>query len=201
MNKKNKVLLSFIGSNDAGKLNDKTDGAILTALKNEKFDHIHLLWNKGTIKEITYEKIAEYLKTEIIKRKLAKKVFAYEFPIKDVTNHNIIYTSLIDFTETLNKSEEFNYTAAISSGTPAMQVCWILLAESGDFSELNSLRLIQVKDPKFGKSENLLVKIDTSLPRILRLKEEVKTLKKDLIPSAIITITKPGLKIDETDIK
>ena len=82
-----------------------------------------------------------------------------------------------------------------------MQVCWILLAESGDFSELNSLRLIQVKDPKFGKSENLLVKIDTSLPRILRLKEEVKTLKKDLIPSAIITITKPGLKIDETDIK
>jgi len=79
MNKKNKVLLSFIGSNDAGKLNDKTDGAILTALKNEKFDHIHLLWNKGTIKEITYEKIAEYLKTEIIKRNLRRRFLRTSF--------------------------------------------------------------------------------------------------------------------------
>ena len=82
-----------------------------------------------------------------------------------------------------------------------MQVCWILLAESGDFSENNPLHLIKVKDPKFGKSENIPVNIDTSLPRIIRLKEEVQTLKKDLIPAAIITISKPGLTIGDIEIQ
>ena len=80
-----------------------------------------------------------------------------------------------------------------------MQVCWILLSESGDFSDSNPLRLVQIKDPKFGKSENVPVKIDTSLPRIVRLKEEVKGLK-DLLPSAIISISKPGLIIDDKEI-
>ena len=82
-----------------------------------------------------------------------------------------------------------------------MQVCWILLAESGDFSETNPLHLIKVKDPKFGKSANITVKIDTSLPHIIRLKEEVQTLKKDLIPTAIITISKPGLTIGDIEIQ
>lgn len=36
------ILLSFIGTNDAGKLIDKNDGAILTALSNEKFDEVIL---------------------------------------------------------------------------------------------------------------------------------------------------------------
>ncbi len=200
MQKQKKILLSFIGSNDAGKLTDKPDGVVLTALSNEKFDEVHLLWNKGIVKEITYEKIANYLKKEIVKRKLAKKVFTYEFPIKDVTDHNNIYGILKDFTDKLDKSEKNNYSAAISSGTPAMQVCWILLAESGDFSDTTPLQLIKIKDPKFGKSENIPVKIDTSLPRIVRLKEELEILRKDLIPIAVITITKPGLKIGETEI-
>ena len=200
MKKKNKILLSFIGSNDAGKLAGKPDGAILTALRNEKFDQVQLLWNRGRTIEITYAQIAEYLKKEIINRKLAKKVSSTELPITDVTNHNKIYTQLKDFTDKLDKSEYLNYTAAISSGTPAMQVCWILLAESGDFSESNPLRLVQVKDPKFGTSENVPVKIDTSLPRIVRLKEEVESLKKDLIPIANISISKPGLSIGDEDI-
>ncbi len=196
MIKKLKILLSFIGSNDAGKLAGKPDGAILTALDNEKFDQVKLLWNRGKTTEITYKKIAEYLKKEISKRKLSNLVSITELAITDITNHNKIYTQLKDFTDKLDKTDSFIYTAAISSGTPAMSVCWILLAESGDFSESNPLRLIQVKDPKFGKSENISVKIDTSLPRIVRLKEEVKGLK-DLLPSATLSISKPGLIIED----
>ena len=189
------IFLSFIGSNDSGKLLKKPDGAILTALKNQKFDEVNLLWNKGSLKEINYEEIGNYLVKEIKKRKYAQSVKLIEIPIKDVTNHNEIYLKLKYFTDSLDKSEKYFYTAAISSGTPAMQVCWILLAESGDFSETNPLHLIKVKDPKFGKSDNINIKIDTSLPKIIRLKDEVESLKKDLIPTAIISITKPGLKI------
>lgn len=198
--KNSKILLSFVGTNDAGKLLEKPDGAILTALKNEKFDIVYLLWNKGSSNKISYQEISEYLKKEIKKRKLAQKIFINELHIKNVTDHNRIYVTLKDFTDNLPKSEELEYKAAISSGTPAMQVCWILLAESGDFSENYPLRLIQVKDPKFGKSENIPVKIDTSLPRIVRMKEEVAELKKDLLPVAKITIAKPGLFIGEKEI-
>lgn len=191
------ILLSFVGSNDAGKLKDKKDGPIITALVNQKFDEIILLWNKSGDKEYDYKSIADYLKDEIKKRRLAKRTDIIELPIKDVTDHNQIYITLKDFTDKLKKTEELSYTAAISSGTPAMQVCWILLSESGDFSETNKLNLIKVKDPKFGKSENIPVKIDTALPRIVRLKEEVENLKKDLIPFATISISRPGLKIGD----
>ena len=185
--KRKNIFLSFIGSNDAGKLLNSSDGAILTALTNQKFDEAILFWNKGNVKNITYEEIADYLKVEILKRKLTNKASIHEFIISDVTDHNIIYLILKDFTDKLDKSPNLSYSAAISSGTPSMQVCWILLAESGDFSENNPLHLIKVKDPKFGKSENIPVKIDTSLPHIIRLKEEVQTLKKDLIPTAAIS--------------
>jgi len=200
MKKKKNVLLSFVGTNDAGKLKGPNDGAVLSALTNQKFDEIILLWNKSGNKEIDYLSISNYLNDEIKKRKLAKLTGVVELPIKDVTDHNQIYPALKEFTDKLEKTEDRNYTAAISSGTPAMQVCWILLSESGDFSESNKLNLIKVKDPKFGASENVPVKIDTALPKIIRLKEEVEILKKDLIPGATLTITKPGLKIGDIKI-
>lgn len=200
MKKPKRILLSFVGSNDAGKLKNKDDGAILTALTNQKFDEVLLLWNKSGSKEIDYLAISNYLKQEIKKRKLAEKSTIVELPISNVTDHNQIYGALKQFTDDLDKRVELNYTAAISSGTPAMQVCWILLSESGDFSETNKLNLIQVKDPKFGTSGNIPVKIDTALPRIIRLKEEVENLKKDLIPNATITISKPGVVIGGVEI-
>jgi hypothetical protein len=195
MKKPKRILLSFVGSNDVGKLKDKNDGPIMTALANQKFDEVILLWNKSGDKEFDYQAISNYLKDEIKKRKLANKTDIIELQIKNVTDHNQIYLTLKDFTDKLVKSEKLDYTAAISSGTPAMQVCWILLSESGDFCETNKLNLIQVKNPKFGTSGNIPVKIDTALPKIIRLKEEVDNIKKDLIPTAIIDIAKGQVKI------
>ncbi|MDR3596508.1 RNA repair transcriptional activator RtcR family protein [Clostridium sp.] len=200
MAKAKNILISFIGTNDAGELKGKTDGAILTALTNQKFDETILFWTKSSNSDIDYLKIADYLKSEIKKRRLAKKVTTLEFPVKSVTDHNQIYIQLKNISDALPKENSHTYTAAISSGTPAMQVCWILLAESGDFSEINKLNLVQVNDPKFGKSENIPVKIDTALPKIIRLKEEMDNLKKDLIPSARITINWPGLTIGDITI-
>lgn len=194
------ILLSFVGSNDAGKLIKQNDGAILTALTNQKFDEVVLLWNQSKVKEIDYAKISSYLKKEILKRKLAKKVTLAEQKIKDVTDHNEIYIALKNFTDQLPRGEALKYTAAISSGTPAMQVCWILLAESGDFSESYPLKLIKVKDPKFGKSENIPVKIDSALPKIGRLKEEVENLKDGFLPSVRMNAEKGEVCIGEHQI-
>lgn len=195
-----KILLSFIGTNDAGALLDRKDGAILTALSNEKFDEVILLWNEAKLFEIQYSDVLLYLKREIKKRKLAKKVTDLELFLKDVTDHNEIYLQLKDFTDSLNKDAHRDYVAAISSGTPSMQVCWILLAESGDFSLDFPLRLIKVTDPKFGKSKNIVVKLNTALPRIIGLQKEIDDLKNDLIPEAVLDIKHGSLKIGESTI-
>jgi effector-binding domain-containing protein len=196
-----KILLSFVGTNDAGLLLGNNDGAILTTLTNEKFDEVILLWNEAKIKDLHFSQITLYLKREIKKRKLAKKITDYEFTLSDVTDHNEVYTKLKDFTDTLNKSTTNKYVAAISSGTPAMQVSWILLAESGDFSEDNHLSLIKTTDPKFGKSKNIPVKLSTSLPRIVTLTNEVRQLKEDLIPQAEINIRRGTLTIGRQSVK
>lgn len=56
-----------------------------------------------------------------------------------------------------------------------MQVCWILMAESGDFP----VDLIRSNESKFGGQFVTPVKLGTGLPRIIRLQEEVKTLTKE----------------------
>ena len=192
-----KVLLSFVGINDAGHLQGKEDGAILTAFKNEKFDEVYLLWNTNDKGQIQFEKIVIYLIKEIKARNYSKKITPTKFNISDVTDHNEIYKLLRSFTDTIDKKAGIEYTAAISSGTPAMQVCWILLAESGDFSEEFPLRLIKVSDPKFGKYENIEVKLDTSLPKILRLKKEIESVKKDLIPTTELNLSTGIITIGE----
>ena len=196
----NKTLLSFIGTNDAGKLIDQPDGAILNTLSLRKFDKIYLLWNDAKIKGINYSETIRYLKKEIRNRKLCKSVEDYEFEIKSVIDHNEIYQILISFTDQLEKNDTIEYTAAISSGTPAMQVCWILLAESGDFSEDYPLKLIQTTPPLKGKSKLINVKLNTALPQIKRLKKEVKELEESMIPQCIISTSTGQITIGETSV-
>lgn len=193
-----KVLLSFVGTNDAGKLISKEDGAILTALKNERFSEVILLWNNGS--NFNFHEITKYLKHEITERKLSEKVTDIEIKLKDVTDHNEIYSALKLICDDLPKSKKLKYTAAISSGTPAMQVCWILLAESSDFSREIPLRLIKVRDPKFGKPVIEDVKLQTSLPKIIRLEDEIDSLKKDLVPNLFIDIKRGRVFIGEREI-
>ncbi len=201
MQKQKRILLSFVGTNDAGKLvENNSDGAIITALQNDKFDEVILLWNSNKTSAPTYSEIVSHLKKEIKRQKLAKKVSATLFDIKNITDHNEIYLKLRDFTNELEKDDNTSYTASVTSGTPSMQACWILLGESGDFSEKYPLNLIQIKDPRFGTSANVPVKLDTALPKIIKLKDEVNKLKEDLIPKAVIKVDKGTLTIGDIPI-
>ena len=193
MKTKSKVLVSFVGTNDAGKLIGKDDGAILTALTAlKKIDKVHLLWSPtGNFKDI-----ANCLKKEITKRKISNNVILHPFDLDDVTDHNEIYPKLLDFCrDNLTTDEEV--TAAIASGTPAMQVCWILIAESGDYN----LKLIRSNEPRFGKSPITEITLGTGLPKVIkRLEEENKNLK-NLLPVANMDISRGELKIGDHFIK
>ena len=199
---KKKILISFVGVNDAGKLVGDSEGAILTALENEKFDELILLWNEAELfnGNLKFSDVVRYIRREAKKRKLVKASRDEEFEFNDVTDHNEIYVKLKEFTDTLEKNSGIQFTASISSGTPAMNVCWILLAESGDFSEDFPLRLIKVRDPRFGKSCNIEVKLATTLPKIIRMKNELKKLQ-DALPIAELDIKQGKLLIGEKQIE
>ena len=197
---KEKILISFVGTNDSLFLTENKSGAILNALANDKFDKVILLWNEAKINGIKFSEVVLAIKRKIIKEKLAKSIIDQEFVFKDVTDHNEIYPKLKYYTDTLPKNNTIKYTAAISSGTPSMQVCWILLAESGDFDIYNPLNLIKVSDPKFGKSKNINVKFSTLLPKIISLSEENENLKVELIPPIKINRKKAKICIGEKEI-
>lgn len=195
------VLMSFVGTNDAGQLLGKDDGAILTALKEQAYNEVILLWNTNSHSDVDYLKISKYLGDEIIKRQYAQNVKYFKFSIDDVSDHNLIYRKLKEFSDNLLKEKGIAYTAAISSGTPAMQVCWILLSESGEFSEEYPLKLIRIRDPKFGKPAIIPVKLNTTLPQIIKLKSEIQDLKNASTPKVKVSSEKGTISIDGIDIQ
>jgi|WetSurMetagenome_2_1015567.scaffolds.fasta_scaffold222339_1 hypothetical protein len=195
------ALISFVGINDLGKQQDqlKNDGAILTVFKERKFDEVHLLWNPTKDGKINFYSIAVYIKKEITNRKYCKEdnIHLHSFECENVTDHNEIYPKLLKFCESLPKQR--NFTAAIASGTPAMQVCWILLAESGDFA----LKLIRSNEPKFGKPFVRDVKLGTGLPRIKKMQKEINYWTGEFIkslPILLLNIKKRIIKIGEINL-
>lgn len=192
------ILISFVGVNDGGALYKKPEGAIITVFKEKRFDEAHLIYNPTESDNYNFYKIARHVEKELIKGNYCKKIYLHSFDCRNVVDHNEIYPKLLGLLNDISgkyKLKKPNYTAAISSGTPAMQVCWILIAESGDFP----VKLIRSNEPRFGKPYVTEIKLNTSLPKIVRLKEEIEELKKEnkkLLPEIKIDISKGSVLID-----
>ena len=188
------VLLSFVGTNDGRSLIGGADGAILTIFKERTFDEVHLFWNPTNAAQPAYKAIAEHIRSEIVDRQHSKSVYVHKFECRDVTDHNEIYPKLLQLCNSLGKGGGRKFTAAIASGTPAMQACWILMAESGDFA----VDLIRSNEPRFGKPFVVPVRLGTSLPRIIRLETENKALRQEtisLVPEIEIDIQQGSVHI------
>ena len=190
-----KALISFVGKNDKGTDSDskESEGAIITALTERKYDILHLLWNPTKTGEYDFYRIAEHVKETAIKEKYftLENIHLHPFQCENVTDHNEIYPKLLELCRSLPKGTE--YTAAIASGTPSMQVCWILMAESGDFK----MKLIRSNEPRFGKPLVTDIKLGTGLPRIKKQENKIsnliKDIKKNLSP---VEVDKKNLKIN-----
>ncbi len=177
------TFISFIGTNDAGKLSQNDDGAVLTILKGRKFDKIILLYNAGGIIKnlnIAYKDIAEYLKKEIIERNYCKpeKISINELIFEDVADHSSVYPVLLDYLQKTfpNATEEQIY-AGISSGTPAMQTSWILFAETDIFP----LQLIRSVEKRHAKNNKRVFDVELLTGAKLKL-EKLKNIEKIIKP-------------------
>lgn len=199
MNKSNpqKTFISIVGLND--EVSDDKDGAILTALSasvyKRYFDEVILIWTQSPKSDKNFLKIAEDLKKKITDRKICKVVTPLELKLNNVSDHNEVYPKLLELLNSVKGKREF--TACISSGTPAMQVCWILMAESGDFE----MKLIRSNEPRFGLPPVTEIKLDTGLPRITKAQTEIKILKKKLLDEIIVNTGDKTIQLGERKIE
>jgi len=197
-----KVLISFIGKNDAGSLIDKEEGTILTILSERKFDKIILLYNNPTIdnENISYADIAEYLKKTIIKKNyiIEDKIKIKEFDCDQIADHTAVYKFLISILQSMEtdllNAELF---AGISSGTPAMQTAWILIAEANTYP----IRLLRTIEPKhLGNRKNRVVDVEL-LTGMKEKIEELNNFKKRLTQSTVTSYNIVEDNINLTEIQ
>jgi DNA-binding NtrC family response regulator len=139
---KPKILLTFVGSHDPfrGDNPNSGDGPIMSLLAAEKFSEIRLFYNNDE-----FLKRASGVLRALMDRRNETPVKYERVPVVDPTDHAALYEQLED--RVLAISKEFGPNAdlwiAVSSGTPQMQTCWMLLVLGG----VIKARLIQILPP------------------------------------------------------
>jgi len=146
-----RVLLTFTGFHDPfapGLVgDDQQTGPVLTLLDSGPFDRV-VLFNTSKMTEVT-EKTAQAASS----RHPALEVVVKHLSFSDPTDYHSIITSLrSEFQKIRRDSDE--YFIGISSGTPQMHACWILLAASGEIPA----KILMTRPPQHVAVDRPLVK-------------------------------------------
>lgn len=123
-----RILLSFIGNNDCH-LNEGKEGAILSILKQRAFNVLYILYNEDSYLPFASQ-IREYCK----KRYPAMKVYYQEAAAYNPIDYNLVYPAMVASVKNIIKeagTKDTEYTISLTSGTPTMHSCWVLISQSG----------------------------------------------------------------------
>ncbi len=152
------ILLTFTGFHDPyfKGLVDEVDqpGPLLTLLKVRKFDHVFLFDTPKT------KKITDQTKNAITKHHREITVNVLELNLSDPTNYKDILRGLKNHLQSIVADyPSAKYFISVTSGTPHMHACWILLTAAG----VIPARILNVRPPNFVTKEYPLVEeIDLS---------------------------------------
>jgi DNA-binding NtrC family response regulator len=147
------VLLTFTGYHDpfaaSGSEGDSQAGPVLTVVAERRFDRVYLFATPRTAE------ISEQTAAEISKRSPTTTVKILEVPLKDPTNYLGILRQLRGHFRSLNaKHPDASYSICVSSGTPHMHACWLLLAASGEIPA----GILQSVRPEFARADGSQVR-------------------------------------------
>lgn len=123
-----KILLSFIGNNDC-LLSQNQEGSILSILKERSFDQLYILYNEVHYLPFARE-ILEYCKIKYPKL----IVYFQEADAYNPIDYNIVYPAMVSAVKEIQKEQKglrVKYTISLTSGTPTMHSCWILMVMGG----------------------------------------------------------------------
>ena len=162
---KPRILLTFVGSHDPfrGEGRVSGDGPVLSLLAAEKFSEVRLFYNS-----VEFLKRASDVLRALRDRGDETPVRYEEIPVVDPTDHAALYQHIED--RALKIAKEVGAKAdiwiAISSGTPQMQTCWMLLVLGG----VIKARLVQILPPhKLKSGECVWREIDLSGARFPKI--------------------------------
>jgi len=149
------VLLSFIGFHDPyGRSvvdGQRQAGPILTALAEREFDAVVLFATPGSDErtEATHSAVREHHpKCPVTLMQLA---------IEDPTDYSSIFHELRQSLSAVQKKfPDSELCVSVSSGTPHMHACWIMLVASGELPAT----LIQSRPPQFVSGDHAVTEID-----------------------------------------
>ncbi|MCH2207980.1 MAG: RNA repair transcriptional activator RtcR family protein [Lentisphaerales bacterium] len=160
-----RILLSFVGFHDpfAKSAIDgvESPGPILTVAENMAFDKVILFSTRGS------QERAEMTQDALISRLPNCDINLCPLAIGDPTNYLIIIREMREFLKSfmLEHSKD-EFFISVSSGTPQIHACWLLLTSSGELPA----EVLQTRAKKFVSDEAPLIKSinlrDPEFPRI-----------------------------------
>lgn len=147
-------------------------GPVLTVLAERSFDRVYLFTTPKAVE------LSEKTALAISDRHPEVKVGILDVPLKDPTNYLGILRQLRSHFKKLNATHpDAEYSISVSSGTPHMHACWLLLAASGEIPAT----ILQSTPPEF-------------VPEGRSLVREIDVHQKDFP-----TITRPPAAMDDAE--
>lgn len=122
-------------------------GPIISLVLEEHFDRVILVSNEKTMSR------AQDTREAIINRREGLDVHVEKIHVPDPLNYIDILSEFRRVTRPLLELEEATFFVSVSSGTPSMHACWLLLAASGEFPAT----ILNVRPSRFVTASNPLV--------------------------------------------
>jgi DNA-binding NtrC family response regulator len=165
-----KVLLTFVGSRDAGSPSEidgvMEPGAVMKVFDDQQPDTVYLFHNRNNDQ---FREIAVGIRGVITDKAPETSVEIVELMIADPQNHLGILNQLREEFKGINDAHpDSSFLINLTSGTPAMHACWLLLAASG---EIPAARVFSAKETKYLKEGDRPVReVDLTNPQFPQIK-------------------------------
>lgn len=175
-----KILISFIGNNDCF-LREGKEGAIISILKERAFDFLCILYNDNRYLQHASD-ILLYCK-----KKFPDLTVRYqEAESLNPIDYNVVYPSMVSAVKSIQKEEgtkDVEYTISLTSGTPTMHSCWILIVMGGiiDAKLIQSSREEGIQDVNFSLDDFPQISSEKKVKiELTKTNRENKLLRKQL---------------------
>jgi hypothetical protein len=120
-----KILISFIGNHDPYEDSKEKPGPILSILQENKYDKLYLLFNNDKYWNSLFETqlfCNQHYPYMTVEYRLAESL--------NPIDYNLVYPAMYQVVSKIVKDNPNDkFTISITSGTPTMHSCWILLVQ------------------------------------------------------------------------
>jgi len=204
---KEKVLITFVGKHDSlafknyGSENRKDCGPIVDILARSDFDKIILVSNSETGDyDRLFTKYVKFLDENFKPLKVEQRYIDAENPI----DYNIVYPAMAKLLiQIKSQFPDSKFTISLTSGTPVMHTCWVLLVAGGiiDAELLQSSRERGIETVNFSLDDfpKITLPSDAHL-KLTQLNRKIKYLQKSstkpIVTSEGITIPDSGFDLE-----